>query len=479
MEMLHTPEELVRLSNMAHMAEAIVLFIIAGLLLVQAFGYFKSGWKRYLWPAMGLLASLILAYALFVGHYDELGKAWRVITTDMQQKQHFQIGVLIGIGAIAEVTAIKLKKKWLHLVFPLAVGIIGVLFIGHPQHGTEELAKRGLLIHRIAGTALIIAALAQAGSVLRAKSQKTLLIITAVALAVSAAAFTVYREPLMDHGSMNASTQSHPTYSLSLMSGKSYDVNKPTTLHFAILDQDNNTLKAFDTVHEKKLHLIVVRKDRTNFQHVHPTLDEASGMFMIERFSFPTDGDYRVYADFTPSDAQKDEMGMKLPATPYQDVQVGDISKYTPQPLTANKLTSSVNGFDTSIFFAPPDDSPGAPDTNLYAGQENSIAISINKDGQPFKNLQNYLGALGHMVVLGDALEFIHAHPQTVDESNQGGVIVFNVNFPKAGRYKLFLQTRANGQVTTNDFAVSVIGDSQQKNPPQPSEDMDMMNMGH
>jgi len=456
MEMLHTPEELVRLSNAAHIAEAIVLLVIAGLIFAQALGYLHFGWKRYLWPSVALLASLIIAYALFVGHWDELGKAWRVITTDMQQKQHFQIGALIGIGAIAELIAIKLKKKWLHLVFPIAVGIIGILFISHPQHGTEELARRGLAIHRIAGAALIISALAQAGAILRPKSQKALLIVTSVALAVSAGAFMVYREPLMEHDSMQV-VQSHPSYSLNLVSGKAYAAGSPISLRYKIQDQNGNVLKDFDVVHERKMHLIVVRSDRTNFQHVHPTYDEASGMFVMEAFTFPTDGEYRVFADFTPTNAQKDPMGMKLPATPYRDVQAGDLSKYAPQALGADRLASTSDGFEASIFFPPPDDSPGSADTSFYAGQESNIAISINKNGQLFKNLQNYLGALGHMVVLGENLEFIHAHPQTVDEKNQGGVIVFTVNFPKKSRYKLFLQTQADGRVTTHEFVATAI----------------------
>lgn len=260
----------------------------------------------------------------------------------------------------------------------------------------------------------------------------------------------------MDHSEMAASTQSHATYSLNLMSGKSYLAAKPVMMHFAIQDQDGKVLKDFDTVHEKKLHLIVVRKDRTNFQHVHPTLDQNSGMFMIEPFTFPTDGDYRVFADFTPSNSQMGPDGMKLAATPYQDVQVGDMSKYTPQPIGDDKLQSSANGFDTSIFFPPSDDSPGVTSQNFTSGTSNAVVVTINKNGQAFKNLQSYLGALGHMVVLGPKLEFIHGHPSTGDTTNQFGLVTFNVTFPDPGQYKLFLQTQADNLVNTTDYTVTV-----------------------
>ncbi len=260
----------------------------------------------------------------------------------------------------------------------------------------------------------------------------------------------------MDHSKMVV-PQSHATYDLNLISGKTYPTAKPVTLHFSIQDQNSKTLKDFDTVHTKKLHLIVVRKDRTNFQHVHPVLDQETGMFTLDRFSFPTDGQYRLYADFTASNSQKDEMVMKLAATPYQDVHVGDTAKYSAQPLGDDKLMSSTNGFDTNIYFPSGGDSPGGKvSTNFTARQESTVAIEINKDGQPFKSLQTYLGALGHMVVLGPNLEYIHAHPQAGDVNNQSGLIVFAVNFPEAGRYKLFLQTQANNQVNTTDYTLSV-----------------------
>lgn len=257
--------------------------------------------------------------------------------------------------------------------------------------------------------------------------------------------------------SMSAGASS---YKLNLMpmanSGETYPVTKPTELMFDIKDRDNKVVKNFDIVHEKKLHLIVVRRDRTNFQHVHPTLDDRTGQFAITDFQFPTDGDYRVFADFTPSDAQKGANGIKEAVTPYQDIKVGDISKYVPQPIGGDKLASSANGFDTDIFFAPGDDSPGGkPMTDFYAGQESTVSIEVSRSGQPYKNLQTYLGALGHMVVLGPQLEFIHAHPQTSDIQNQSGLVTFAVNFPEAGQYKLYLQTQANNQVNTTDFTLT------------------------
>lgn len=275
----------------------------------------------------------------------------------------------------------------------------------------------------------------------------------------------------MDHSKMSMDNDS-ATYSLNLMSGKSYMANKTQMLHFTIKDQDNKVLKDFDTVHEKKLHLIVVRKDRTNFQHVHPTLDQSSGVFMIEPFTFPTEGEYRVFADFTPSNAGKDEMGMKMASTPYQDVQVGDVSKYTPESLESDKLTSSSNGLDTELSTLEGDGGK----TDYYAGTILNLAINVEKSGKPYTTLQPYLGALGHMVILGPDLEFIHAHPLTEYTTNQTGQVVFQVTFPKTGKYKLYVQTKSDEQINTTDYNVTVKDLPSSSQNPQSSQSMQGMN---
>lgn len=310
------------------------------------------------------------------------------------------------------------------------------------------------------------------------KKKLILGICAALVVGGAAAGYFVYKDrtkdPMagMDHSSMSMQSTSQE-YSLNLMSGKSYLPNQTQMLHFSIQDKDGKTVKDFDTVHEKKMHLIVVRKDRTNFQHVHPTFDQSSGMFMIEPFTFPTDGQYRVFADFTPSSAGMDDMGMKQAYTPYQDVTVGDVNKYSAESIGADRLTDTANGFDAKLSLLEGD----SANSDFYAKTILSLKVNINKDGAAYTSLQNYLGALGHMVVLGPNLEFIHAHPLTDDVTNQTGQIIFQVTFPEAGQYKLYLQTQANDQVNTHDFNLTVknLPDNQQQS--QSSQSME--HMGH
>ena len=56
-------------------------------------------------------------------------------------------------------------------------------------------------------------------------------------------------------------------------------------------------VRDFDVTHERRMHLIVVRRDLTGFQHLHPEQD-ADGRWSTP-VTLPEAGSYRVLADFT------------------------------------------------------------------------------------------------------------------------------------------------------------------------------------
>src|SRR5207302_5878358 len=63
----------------------------------------------------------------------------------------------------------------------------------------------------------------------------------------------------------------------------------------------NAPVTAFETVHETLLHLIIVRRDLALFAHEHPT-PNSDGSFTL-RHTFPTPGEYRLFADTAPRGA--------------------------------------------------------------------------------------------------------------------------------------------------------------------------------
>ena len=85
---------------------------------------------------------------------------------------------------------------------------------------------------------------------------------------------------------------------------------------FFIVGKDGKILKDFALAHEKLLHLIVVRKDLGDFQHLHPELNTKTGEFSLNDLTLPTDGAYRIFADFTPAGKEN--------AVTYEDVASGD-----------------------------------------------------------------------------------------------------------------------------------------------------------
>src|SRR4028118_2120574 len=66
----------------------------------------------------------------------------------------------------------------------------------------------------------------------------------------------------------------------------------------------NNWVREFKMVHDKLMHLIVVSKDLSYFNHVHPE-PKGNGLFIIEQ-TLPRGGDFKVYADYTPMNGEQE-----------------------------------------------------------------------------------------------------------------------------------------------------------------------------
>jgi hypothetical protein len=62
---------------------------------------------------------------------------------------------------------------------------------------------------------------------------------------------------------------------------------------------DRRTATDFEEVHQKLMHLFLLRSDLGQFVHEHPK-PGADGVFVL-RYTFPTGGFYRVFVDVAPS----------------------------------------------------------------------------------------------------------------------------------------------------------------------------------
>jgi hypothetical protein len=181
-------------------------------------------------------------------------------------------------------------------------------------------------------------------------------------------------------------------------------------LSFRII-RDGKPVRDFDVEHTKRMYVIVVRRDLTGFQHLHPTM-RADGTWTVP-LTLGGAGVYRVYADFA-VDGEPHTLAADLTAD-------GEVHS---QPLPAPSNTATVDGMTVT---------------------RRGLDFTVTRSGKPVA-LEDYLGAKGHLVALREGdLAFLHVHP---DENR----LRFEADLDTLHRYRLFLQFKTGGRVHTAAF---------------------------
>ena len=218
----------------------------------------------------------------------------------------------------------------------------------------------------------------------------------------------------------------------------------PATFSFFI-ERDGKPLRAFEMTHEKLLHLIVVRNDLEQFQHIHPDLNAASGRFTVP-ITFAMNGTYALFADFKPEDGEATVLR--------KDVVIGAPTTTTILGIDDGEQRAGAYTVTPSIVSPIP------------AGVETMLVFTVSKGSAPVVDLQNYLGAKGHAVILKEgSLEYFHTHPSEhgaghgdATDAPGPGEVHFAATLPAPGRYKVFAQFRPEGNLITvaNVYEVTV-----------------------
>ena len=197
----------------------------------------------------------------------------------------------------------------------------------------------------------------------------------------------------------------------------------PTTYTFSIHD-DEGPVVDFDLEQTKRMHLIVVRRDFTEFVHLHPTMSPDGTWSTL--LAVDAAGVYRVYADFM-VDGDKHTLGADMFVP-------GD---FQPRPLPATSATGDAgDGYQVEMI------------GDVVAGQESSLEFVVRHDGEVVADLRDYLGAKGHLVALraGD-LAYLHVHPEE-------DRLLFEAEFPTASAYRLFIQFDHGGTIRTGELTI-------------------------
>jgi hypothetical protein len=219
-----------------------------------------------------------------------------------------------------------------------------------------------------------------------------------------------------------------------------------SALRFQVVDADGKSVTDYEVEHEKRMHLIVARRDMAGFQHLHPKLGSDGTWSAPVRLAEP--GSYRVFADF-----KRDGQNETLAA----DLGVDGRVDWRALPVAKSSATTT-GGYEADLDAEP-----------SRAGEEAELRFTVHRDGKPVE-VEPYLGAGGHLVALREGdLAYLHVHPTEGGQTGGGGhgdghstggeggeAVGFATEFPTPGRYRLFLQFKHDGRVRTAAFTRTV-----------------------
>ncbi len=227
-------------------------------------------------------------------------------------------------------------------------------------------------------------------------------------------------------------------YEMRITAPKEASAGKEVALVFIPKIKGNEaSIVPLDVQHEKKIHLIVVSGDLASFEHIHPEF-QADGSYSVKT-TFQHGGRYTLFADYKPTggDHQLEKISLDVSGKPAP-------TKTWSEAKTTSTTTA---GYNVTL--------------NSEIGKfvdkgETHIIVKIMKGGKEIMatQLENYLGAKGHAVVISTDGEnrYLHVHPGA-----EGDRLHLAASFGKAGTYRGWLQFQHEGKIQTADFLLNVV----------------------
>jgi hypothetical protein len=221
-----------------------------------------------------------------------------------------------------------------------------------------------------------------------------------------------------DHGGQEGAAESEVTADVELEGG---------TLTVSLKDNKGAPMDDLEVSHEKLMHLILISEDLEVFKHLHPE-KESPGVFKAD--ADLEEGMYQAFVDIKPR---------KLP--------------YVNEPHPVMVGEHAGHG-DTHVHLQPEEEWTKEQDgytVTLHADNfsvKENVVLNFDIEGaEP----ENYLGALGHVVVVDEGLdEFIHVHPR------KGTAPIFEAHFSKPGMYKLWAEFKLDGNVYAFPYVLEI-----------------------
>ncbi len=200
------------------------------------------------------------------------------------------------------------------------------------------------------------------------------------------------------------------------------ETGKETELKFTILQ--NGKPMELKLLHEKLMHLILVRKDLNYFDHLHPE-EKENGAFLIQH-TFLAPGEYQLWVEFT--DGVLEHI-IDYPLT------VEGTSE-SPEPDTLNGLNVEMKTSD------------------LQQDKPTQLNFIVTKDDAPVQITEKWLGADAHLIIIRNTLdEFIHLHDATGDRDN---LLTFGYTPEYSGNYTAWVEFIREQEARTAKFELAV-----------------------
>lgn len=185
-----------------------------------------------------------------------------------------------------------------------------------------------------------------------------------------------------------------------------------------------NPVSGLEIVHDKIIHLILVRDDLEYFDHIHPQ-QTSPGIYSVP-YEFYATGTYRLWADFTID-------GMQHIVDFDANVSTNRTSE---EPDRLYRLDVAINS------------------SNFKTDDISKIDFTVTDGGRPARITERFLAANAHMIIIDESLdEFGHAHDEQFDNDN---ILSFEHMFARTGLHKLWVQFSVNGTERTAEFVVNV-----------------------
>ena len=228
------------------------------------------------------------------------------------------------------------------------------------------------------------------------------------------------------------------------------------TLRFNVFHPGNGEpIKKFELVHDKRYHLFVISQDMNFFQHIHPEQND-DGTWSID-VTLPRPGYYEILSDFLPSGGSSQFLARPLVTAGYTGDLLGASAHLVPDTVHSQ----TVDDLTATIDYDP---------KTLIAGSYGHLTFHLKKTetDQAVNELQTYLGAFGHMLVMSeDMIDYVHSHPVDtpspdldLEQLRGGPDVMFEGLMPKPGRFRAWTQFRYHDKIYTfvNTFDVLDVG---------------------